>query len=85
MTKFLNKIYIGIVAFFLSTFSFITYGYLKKREGIKKAKVDQMIEDAKRREAGRKVTYREKTNAEALSNEDLLKRLRGRVDEWGGL
>ena len=81
----LNKIYMAGIAIVLSIVSVLTFGYIKKREGIKAVKTEQLEADQKKRETGTKDVFKEKRDVDGISDSDLVDRLRRRGDDWGSL
>lgn len=81
----LTKIYTFLAAVAFSIISLVTFGYMKKKEGKEAEKVEQLLRDQNRREAGKKSAFKEKRDVDGISDSDLIDRLRRRGDDWGGL
>ena len=75
---------------FLSRFIFVPIARLWVRRGAKKEVkaeilVETLVNEAQKQEKARVAGYKEKRDADGLSDSDLVKRLRRRDDDWGRL
>lgn len=75
---------------FLSRFLFAPIVRMWVRRGAKrevKAEilVETLVKDAEKQEKARVASYKEKRDADGLSDSDLIDRLRRRGDDWGRL
>lgn len=81
----INKIIAGVSFVLIFIAGIFGYGAMKKREGKKEVKVDELTQDVAKRKNAREAAFEEKRNVNGVSDSDLVDRLRRRDDDWGSL
>ena len=85
VTSPLYKIAAALGAFALLVVSFLTFGYVKKKEGKDEVVVETLKKDLVKRKDAREAAFEEKRNIDGIPDSDLLDRLRRRSNDWGKL